>query len=84
MQVYEQLVTDFQVQGSSGGELPRCATAEEAIKVPQVNAVITPRLEKLMQISSEFLDTIIASLDQVPYGIRWICKQIKSLTKVRL
>ncbi|TPX51708.1 hypothetical protein SeLEV6574_g00113 [Synchytrium endobioticum] len=81
LKVYEQLVTDFQVQGSVAGDLPRCATAEEAISVPQVHGIIAPRLEKLMEITSEFLDTIIASLDQVPYGIRWICKQIRSLTK---
>ena len=42
IQVYEQLVTDFQVQGSPSGELARCTTAEEAIKVPQVNAIINP------------------------------------------
>ncbi|POW16814.1 hypothetical protein PSTT_01017 [Puccinia striiformis] len=28
-----------------------------------------------------FLMTIMESIDSVPYGIRWICKQIRSLTK---
>jgi len=31
-----------------------------------------------------FLDVIIGSLDVVPYGIRWISKQIRKLTKVLL
>lgn len=34
-----------------------------------------------MNVADSFLTTIINSLDQVPYGIRWICKQIRSLTK---
>ncbi|KAI0244166.1 RasGAP protein, partial [Massospora cicadina] len=32
-------------------------------------------------VATGFLDTILNSLDAVPYGIRWICKQICSLTK---
>jgi Ras GTPase-activating-like protein IQGAP2/3 len=36
----------------------------------------------LMEIANTFLSTIIDSLETVPYGIRWICKQIKSLTRV--
>jgi Ras GTPase-activating-like protein IQGAP2/3 len=36
-----------------------------------------------MEIANSFLVTIIDSLDDVPYGIRWICKQIRSLTRVR-
>jgi Ras GTPase-activating-like protein IQGAP2/3 len=35
----------------------------------------------LMEIANSFLQTIINSIDEVPYGIRWICKQIRSLTK---
>jgi Ras GTPase-activating-like protein IQGAP2/3 len=35
-----------------------------------------------MRIANKFLTVIIDSLDQVPYGIRWICKQIRVLTKV--
>lgn len=37
----------------------------------------------LMEIANSFLVTIIDSKDSVPYGIRWICKQIRSLTRVR-
>jgi Ras GTPase-activating-like protein IQGAP2/3 len=36
----------------------------------------------LMEIANSFLVTIIDSMDSVPYGIRWICKQIRSLTRV--
>lgn len=38
----------------------------------------------LMEIANSFLLTIMNSLESVPYGIRWICKQIRSLTRVSL
>ncbi|KAI0218425.1 RasGAP protein [Massospora cicadina] len=56
-------------------------TPEQAANNPQVKAIVAPRIEKLTEVATGFLDTILNSLDAVPYGIRWICKQIRSLTK---
>ena len=62
--------------------LPRGVPPETAQANPDVQAIIAPRLTMLMEIANSFLLTIIDSLETVPYGIRWICKQIRSLTKV--
>ncbi|CAG8813689.1 13163_t:CDS:2, partial [Dentiscutata erythropus] len=61
--------------------LPRSVTSEVAAANPDVQAIIAPRIKMLMEIANSFLQTIIDSIDQTPYGIRWICKQIRSLTK---
>jgi Ras GTPase-activating-like protein IQGAP2/3 len=47
----------------------------------QVQKLLKPRVQQLIALANRFLTTIIDSIDQVPYGIRWICKQIKLLTK---
>ena len=47
-----------------------------------VQAIIAPRLMMLMEIVNSFLVTIINCMDSVPYGIWWICEQIRSLTRV--
>ena len=70
--------------GSLPENLPRGVAPEVAAANPDVQAIIAPRLTMLMEIANSFLVTIIDSLDDVPYGIRWICKQIRSLTRVRL
>lgn len=41
-------------------------------------------MKMLIEIANKFLTTIIESIEQIPYGIRWICKQIRSLTKVNV
>lgn len=66
---------------NESGDLPKSVTAEVAASNPAVQSMIQPRLEKLIEIAEELLRTIISSLNQIPYGIRWICKQIRSLTK---
>ncbi|EIM79827.1 Rho GTPase activation protein [Stereum hirsutum FP-91666 SS1] len=48
---------------------------------PDVQSIIAPRLAMLMEIANSFLVTIIESMESVPYGICWICKQIRSLTR---
>lgn len=70
--------------GSLPDDLPRGISPEIAAANTDVQNIISPRLAMLMEIANSFLLTIMESLDSVPYGIRWICKQIRSLTKVCL
>ncbi|CAG8528308.1 5371_t:CDS:10, partial [Diversispora eburnea] len=67
--------------GSLPDHLPRSVTPDVAAANPDVQSIIAPRITMLMEIANSFLQTIIDSIEQVPYGIRWICKQIRSLTK---
>lgn len=46
-----------------------------------VQRLIRPRILELNRIANDLLNTIIESLKAVPYGIRWICKQIRLLTR---
>lgn len=68
--------------GSLPEDLPRGVSQEIAAANPDVQGIIIPRTAMLIEIADSFLSTIIDSLDTVPYGIRWICKQIRSLTRV--
>ena len=69
-------------QGSVPDNLPRGVSPETAAANSDVQGIIRPRLTMLMEIADSFLSTIIDAMETVPYGIRWICKQIRSLTKV--
>jgi len=69
--------------GSLPPNLPRGVAPEVAAANSDVQAIIAPRLTMLMEIANSFLLTIMDSMESVPYGIRWICKQIRSLTRVR-
>ncbi|KAL4991264.1 Rho GTPase activation protein [Aspergillus falconensis] len=82
LKVYETMVRDIEEEtGSLPDHLPRGVTGEAAAENPQVQAIIAPRLKKLTEIANSFLTTIINSVNQAPYGIRWICKQIRSLSR---
>lgn len=82
LKVYEHMLEQVEADtGSLPESMPRGITAEQAAEHPQVQSIIEPRLSSLIEIANGFLDTIINGLEETPYGIRWICKQIRSLTK---
>lgn len=82
LKVYEQMIRmKEEKDGELPADLPRSVSAEQAAANPEVQAIIEPRLTMLMEIANKFLETIIQNLDETPYGIRWICKQIRSLTR---
>jgi Ras GTPase-activating-like protein IQGAP2/3 len=82
LKVYDSMVRQIETDtGSLPDYLPRSVTAEDAADNEQVQAIIAPRLKMLTEIAEGFLSTIIDGLHETPYGIRWICKQIRSLSR---
>ena len=70
--VLHELVREGAINGN-----PECVTLDH----PMVQERIEARSSFLMHIANAVVNDIITSVDLVPYGIRWICKQIKSLTR---
>jgi Ras GTPase-activating-like protein IQGAP2/3 len=81
LKVYEKMVAELEDQGKLPDNLARAVTAEQATENDTVQQIIAPRVNMLLEIANNFLTTIITGLDETPYGIRWICKQIRSLSR---
>ncbi|EAT89833.2 hypothetical protein SNOG_03102 [Parastagonospora nodorum SN15] len=81
LKVYEKMIIELEDQGKLPANLPRAVTAEQATENERVQQIIAPRVTMLMEIANNFLTTIIKGLEETPYGIRWICKQIRSLSR---
>ncbi|KAG5513590.1 hypothetical protein PMAC_001022 [Pneumocystis sp. 'macacae'] len=82
LKVYDQMLLKIESDtGCLPDNLERSVTYEAAAANETVIGIIRPRISMLMEIADSFLTTIINSIDTVPYGIRWICKQIRNLTK---
>eukprot|EP00051_Salpingoeca_urceolata_P024371 m.427052 g.427052 ORF g.427052 m.427052 type:complete len:924 (+) comp20226_c0_seq1:239-3010(+) len=47
----------------------------------QVEFLVQQRTERLRDLTEGFLDAIAISLPMVPFGVRWLCKTIKALTR---
>ena len=82
LKVYQSMCEEIEQRtGSLPANLPKGVTAEQAAENSRVQQIIGERVPQLIDVANSFLDTIIRGLEETPYGIRWICKQIRSLSK---
>eukprot|EP01133_Synstelium_polycarpum_P007296 gene7296-8484_t len=79
--VYENYINEYETRTGKPSPLKRKAPPEECAVNPNVIEIITPRAKQLVDIGDRFIESIIGSIDAVPYGIRWICRQIRELVK---
>ena len=82
LRVYQRVIEQCEEDGKDFPDgMRKGVTAEEAAENQMVQQLIEPRIQMLHEIANSFLDTIIRGLEEIPYGIRWICKQIRSLSR---
>ncbi|PRP86194.1 Ras GTPase-activating protein [Planoprotostelium fungivorum] len=76
---YNTLITEEEMQTGQKSKRVRVNSDEEALAIPEVKELMENRLKTLRETAESFLDVIIQSVDSLPYGLRWICKQITSI-----
>lgn len=79
LQVYQAMINAHEIKTGEPSPLPRGVSQEEAAENPEVKKVVTERLGDLERVCQQFVDGIIKSLDNLPYGLRWLMKQLKEL-----
>eukprot|EP01132_Coremiostelium_polycephalum_P009313 gene9313-11415_t len=79
--VYAAIISEQEIRTGEKSTLDRNVTDDKALEIPEVNKTIKARVDQLIQICDQFLEGIISSLNRLPYGIRWICKQIHQIAQ---
>ena len=81
--IYFGMINDLEIKSGEKSKLERNVTDDEAMKHPEVKAIMKKRLDSLQDLCQLYLDAVINSMSNLPYGIRWICRQIKELSQER-
>lgn len=81
VKVLEQYINDFESKQGRKYEGERKPLPEACAELPFVKEIIAPRIAKLEQLASQMVDALVRTIDLVPYGVRWICRAIKQLTR---
>ncbi|XP_062522118.1 uncharacterized protein LOC134196913 [Corticium candelabrum] len=78
IKVYEEMIESGEVHSEHTSFSEKMAAAE---KHEGVRNRVAEHSRKLEGVATSFLDTIVRSIEDVPYGIRWLCKAIKQLVQ---
>jgi len=65
-------------------EWPRARTlesAEAAFNEPYIQKLYRPRVKQLEFVAEHFLQCCIRKMDTLPWGVRWICRQLAELAQ---
>lgn len=81
--IYQSMINEMEIRTGEKSTLERNIPEEKAMSNPEVKSIMNQRLNALQEICQMFLDGVINSMNNLPYGIRWICKQIKHLSMDR-
>ncbi|EGC29378.1 Ras GTPase-activating protein [Dictyostelium purpureum] len=81
VQVYQNMISEQEIQTGAKSTLNRGLGEDQIIQLKEVQNILEPRVEKCIQICERFFTGIIQSLNRLPYGIRWICKQIQHIAQ---
>lgn len=77
--VYQEVIQSFEKKTQKPWPRKRNVTSEMAWSESYVKKLIKPRIEHLKYITKHFLNRIAENVEEVPYGIRWICKQLAEM-----
>eukprot|EP01104_Vermistella_antarctica_P021059 TRINITY_DN92_c0_g1_i1.p1 TRINITY_DN92_c0_g1~~TRINITY_DN92_c0_g1_i1.p1 ORF type:complete len:902 (-),score=333.68 TRINITY_DN92_c0_g1_i1:111-2654(-) len=77
--LYKVMINEREVETGEKSTLPRNVTNQEAMENEDVKTILAKRLTDLTKFCTLFLDAILGSLDDLPYGLRFLCKQLKNM-----
>ncbi|XP_069793871.1 ras GTPase-activating-like protein IQGAP2 isoform X2 [Narcine bancroftii] len=78
VEVYKAWVNQMEMQTGEASKLPYDVTAEQALSHEEVKTKLESSMHNLQLVTDKVLTSIWASLDAIPYGMRYIAKVLKS------
>lgn len=81
--IYLSLIQDYETNTGKVSDLPKDIGDAEAAAHPEVEAIVQDRVDKLLHWVDIFLNRIIEGVQTIPYGMRWICKQLSYLCALK-
>eukprot|EP01100_Stratorugosa_tubuloviscum_P003617 TRINITY_DN187_c1_g2_i1.p1 TRINITY_DN187_c1_g2~~TRINITY_DN187_c1_g2_i1.p1 ORF type:complete len:825 (+),score=410.29 TRINITY_DN187_c1_g2_i1:219-2693(+) len=79
--IYTTHITSEEQKTGQKSSLPPITSEEEASKHPIVIAALEQRSTEIKRICDTLLEAIFNSVNDLPYGLRWICKQFRNVAQ---
>ncbi|XP_019663242.1 ras GTPase-activating-like protein IQGAP3 isoform X2 [Ailuropoda melanoleuca] len=76
--LYRSWVNQSEAQTGQRSHLPYDVTPEQALSHPEVQRRLDISLRSLLAMTDKFLVAIMSSVDQIPYGMRYVAKVLKT------
>eukprot|EP01113_Clastostelium_recurvatum_P027013 TRINITY_DN324_c0_g1_i3.p1 TRINITY_DN324_c0_g1~~TRINITY_DN324_c0_g1_i3.p1 ORF type:complete len:832 (+),score=362.11 TRINITY_DN324_c0_g1_i3:64-2559(+) len=79
--IYHTMISDIEIQTGTKSNLNRNMKEDEILEQPDVKRILGQRIEKCTAICEAFFRDVLANVGRLPYGVRWIAKQIQQIAQ---
>ncbi|XP_056672219.1 ras GTPase-activating-like protein IQGAP3 [Monodelphis domestica] len=76
--LYKTWINQTEAQTGQRSHLPYDVTPEQALSHPEVQRRMDISVRSLLTVTEKFLTAILSSVDQIPYGMRYVAKVLKT------
>nr|XP_044994154.1 ras GTPase-activating-like protein IQGAP3 [Jaculus jaculus] len=76
--IYKSWINQMEMQTGQRSHLPYDVTPEQALSHAEVQRRLDISLRNLLSMTDKFLVAIISAVDQIPYGMRYVAKVLKT------
>ncbi|XP_025077670.1 ras GTPase-activating-like protein IQGAP1 isoform X2 [Pomacea canaliculata] len=77
VEVYKAWVNQMESSTGKTSELPYDVSTEQALEHPEVREKIDESIQQLQALTDQFLNKILASLESIPYGMRYMARVMR-------
>eukprot|EP00834_Sanchytrium_tribonematis_P001064 NODE_23_length_42016_cov_0.755803.p2 type:complete len:997 gc:universal NODE_23_length_42016_cov_0.755803:16799-19789(+) len=81
--IYKKIVTREETETGQKSAKKLDITREEALQDPQTRSEYDGMMRNIQSLADLFLDKIISSIHRMPYGIRYIAKEVKNALQTK-
>ena len=79
MAVYRQLIVEYETETGKTSPLDPNVTDDQAAANKEVQERVAVAAKHLEGMARKVLNRVFEQVEQVPYGIRWVCKQLQTI-----
>ncbi|XP_075764038.1 ras GTPase-activating-like protein IQGAP3 isoform X2 [Pelodiscus sinensis] len=78
LDIYKAWINQLESQSGQKSKLPYDVSPEQALSHPEVQQRLDISIRNLLVVTDKFLSAITSSVDQIPYGMRYMAKVLKT------
>nr|XP_018671818.1 IQ motif containing GTPase activating protein homologue isoform X1 [Ciona intestinalis] len=81
VEIYKSWISQKETETGEASDLPYEVTTGEAMKHEEVQKRVEESITQLRTVTDAFLTAILGSIEEIPYGLRYIAKCLQNLLK---
>lgn len=81
VEIYRSWINQKETETGEATELPYDVSTDQAMKHDEVRKRVEGSITQLRNVTESFMNAIVGSIEEIPYGLRYIAKCLKNLLK---